>query len=134
VSYSKCILIGNIGNQPELRYLGNGTPVVSFNVATNERKKVNGERQDVTTWWRVTAFRQQAETIAQYLNKGDSIYVEGRPSLSTWTDKEGKERTTLEVALTEFTFTGLRQSKEQAKAATVTGFDDSEVVDDDVPF
>jgi single-strand DNA-binding protein len=107
VSFNKITLVGNLGRDPELRYTPQGTPVCSFTVATNEKRKDKaGEMQDVTTWFRVTLWGRQAETASQYLTKGRPIYVEGRLRLEEWTDRDGKQRYTLEVHATDMQFIG----------------------------
>src|SRR5438046_5605887 len=79
MSFNKVILVGNLGRDPELRYTPQGTPVCSFTMATNERRKdKTGEMQDQTTWFRVTLWGRQAETASQYLTKGRPVYIEGR--------------------------------------------------------
>src|SRR5918911_2599633 len=105
MSFNKIIVIGNLGRDPELRYTPQGTAVCTFSVATNERRKgATGEAQDVTTWFRVTVWGRQAETVAQYLAKGRSVYVEGRLHVEEWTDREGKPRFTLELNATDVRF------------------------------
>ena len=77
--YQKIVLIGNLGRAPEMRYTPDGTPVTSFSIATNESwTGRDGEQQERTTWWRITAWRRQAETCNQYLSKGSQVLVEGR--------------------------------------------------------
>ena len=91
MSFNKIILVGNLGRDPELRYTPQGTPVCSFSMATNERRKDKaGDFQDVTTWFRVTLWGRQAETAQQYLTKGRPVYIEGRLRVEEYTDKEGK--------------------------------------------
>ncbi|HKP47891.1 MAG TPA: single-stranded DNA-binding protein, partial [Pyrinomonadaceae bacterium] len=98
MSFNKVILVGNLGRDPELRYTPQGTPVCSFSMATNERRKdKTGEMQDHTTWFRVTLWGRQAETASQYLSKGRPVYIEGRLRVEEWTDRDGKQRHTLEV-------------------------------------
>jgi single-strand DNA-binding protein len=105
VSFNKVIVVGNLGRDPELRYTPQGTPVCSFSVASNERRKgSDGEFQDLTTWFRVTAWGKQAETVSKYLTKGRSVYVEGRLRVEDWTDKDGKARYTLELHATDVQF------------------------------
>jgi single-strand DNA-binding protein len=119
MSFNKIILVGNLGRDPELRYTPQGTPVCSFSVATNEKRKDRaGEMQDFTTWFRVTLWGRQAETASQYLTKGRPIYVEGRLRLEEWTDKDGKPRYTLEVHATDMQFIGGGRGDE---ATTGTG-------------
>jgi single-strand DNA-binding protein len=105
VSFNKVIVVGNLGRDPELRYTPQGTPVCSFSVASNERRKgSDGEFQDITTWFRVTSWGKQAETVSKYLTKGRSVYVEGRLRVEEWTDKDGKSRYTLELHATDVQF------------------------------
>lgn len=107
MSFNKIILVGNLGRDPELRYTPQGTPVCSFTLATNERRKDKaGDSQDVTTWFRVTLWGRQAETASQYLTKGRPVYVEGRLRVEEWTDRDGKPRHTLEVHATDMQFIG----------------------------
>lgn len=142
MSFNKIILVGNLGRDPELRYTPQGTPVCSFTVATNEKRKDRaGEAQDFTTWFRVTLWGRQAETASQYLTKGRPIYVEGRLRLEEWTDRDGKQRYTLEVHATDMQFIGGGRGDE---AGAPTGGKPSaqseqlpheaDVSDDDIPF
>lgn len=109
MSFNKIILIGNLGKDPELRYTPQGTPVCSFSMATNEkRKSASGEMQDTTTWFRVTLWNKQAENASKYLQKGRPVYIEGRLRLEEYTDREGKTRQTLEVTGTDMQFIGSR--------------------------
>ena len=144
MSFNKIILVGNLGRDPELRYTPQGTPVCNFTVATNEKRKDRGgEMQDFTTWFRVTLWGRQAETASQYLTKGRPIYVEGRLRLEEWTDKDGKQRHTLEVHATDMQFIGGRgdetgaasvrtESSASSGRSEPTGGDD--ISDDDIPF
>jgi single-strand DNA-binding protein len=105
MSYNKIHIIGNLGRDPELRYTPQGTAVCQFSVATNERRRdKSGEQQDITTWFRITAWGKQAETASKYLSKGRKVYVEGRLHMEEWTDREGKARQTLEVNASEIQF------------------------------
>lgn len=138
MSFNKVILVGNLGRDPELRYTPQGTPVCSFSVATNERRKdKSGEYQDHVTWFRVTLWGRQAETATQYLTKGRPIYIEGRVRLETWTDRDGKERTGLEVHGTDMQFIGGGEKSEDPpkERAAASGLGDLPADDDpDVPF
>jgi single-strand DNA-binding protein len=141
MSFNKIILIGNLGRDPELRYTPQGTPVCSFTVATNEKRKDKaGEMQDFTTWFRVTLWGRQAETASQYLTKGRPIYVEGRLRLEEWTDRDGKQRNTLEVHATDMQFIGGGRADEAGATGTKPSpspdnpSSDGEVSDDDIPF
>lgn len=108
-SFNKIIVVGYLGRDPELRYTPQGTPVCSFSVATTERRKDRtGEPQDVTTWFRVTFWRNQAELASQYLTKGKQVYIEGKLSQQEWQDRDGNTRYSLEVAGTDLHFIGSR--------------------------
>jgi single-strand DNA-binding protein len=149
MSFNKIILVGNLGRDPELRYTPQGTPVCSFTVATNEKRKDRaGEQQDFTTWFRVTLWGRQAETASQYLTKGRPVYVEGRLRLEEWTDRDGKQRYTLEVHATDMQFIGGGRAEDAASASTSTAAagggqrsptherqpPEPDLSDDDIPF
>lgn len=106
-SLNKVIIIGNVGNDPDVRYLDGGSVVAKFSVATNERYTTRtGEQVESTEWFRVEVWNDQAKTIEKYVRKGQQIYVEGRLRTETYTDKEGKERFSLGVRATTFQFLG----------------------------
>lgn len=109
MSFNKIILVGNLGRDPELRYTPAGDAVCTFSIATNEKKKdKSGEFQDVTTWFKVTLWRRQAENANKYLSKGSPVYIEGRLGLEEWTDRDGKDRVTLSVQATDMQFISSR--------------------------
>lgn len=97
-SYNKIIIIGNLGRDPEMRYLPSGDPVTTFSVATTERSRDGAEK---TTWFRVSAFSKLAEICSNYLKKGSSVYIEGALTQSEYTDREGTQRQSLEVRARE---------------------------------
>ncbi len=140
MSFNKIILVGNLGRDPELRYTPQGTPVCSFTVATNEKRKDRaGEAQDFTTWFRVTLWGRQAETASQYLTKGRPVYIEGRLRLEEWTDRDGKQRYTLEVHATDMQFIGGGRTDEAPYAGGKAASTDhapaeADLSDDDIPF
>lgn len=143
MSFNKITLVGNLGRDPELRYTPQGTPVCSFSLATNERRKdrSSGENADITTWFRVTLWGRQAETASQYLTRGRPVYIEGRLRVEEWTDRDGKPRHTLEVNATDMQFIGGGRGDEAgsppAKAAGAAHDpipDAGAPTDDDVPF
>lgn len=139
MSFNKIILVGNLGRDPELRYTPQGTPVCSFSLATNERRKdrATGENNDLTTWFRVTLWGRQAETASQYLTRGRPVYVEGRLRVEEWTDRDGKSRHTLEVHATDMQFIG-RGKPETGDSSSapppVIAPESPDLNDDDVPF
>ena len=107
MSFNKIILIGNLGRDPELRYTPQGDAVCDFSIAVNDRKRDKaGEFHDVTTWFKVTLWRRQAENASKYLTKGSSVYVEGRLQVEEWTDRDGNKRFTLAVQGSEIQFVG----------------------------
>ncbi len=113
MSFNKIIVVGNLGRDPEMRYTPQGTAICSFTMATNERRKdKSGEQQDVTTWFKVTVWGKQAETVSKYLTKGRKVYVEGRLHVEEWTDRDGKQRHTLEVNATDVHFIDSAQGVE----------------------
>jgi single-strand DNA-binding protein len=109
-SVNKVILIGNLGRDPETRYMPNGEAVTNVTLATTEnwKDKSSGERQEKTEWHRVTFYRRLAEIAGEYLKKGSQVYVEGRLETRKWTDKEGKDRYTTEIIATEMKMLGSR--------------------------
>ena len=148
MSFNKITLVGNLGRDPELRYTPQGTPVCSFSLATNERRKDRntGENTDLTTWFRVTLWGRQAETASQYLTRGRPVYIEGRLRVEEWTDRDGKPRHTLEVHATDMQFIGGGRGEEggappAARAAAApnepggeSAPEPTDLGDDDVPF
>lgn len=105
----KAMLVGNIGNDPELRYSTQGDPILRFNVASNGRvKNQAGEWVDETTWVRVTVFGKRADTLNQYLRKGLKVYVDGRLEARPWTDSRGEIKAGLEVIANDVEFMSQR--------------------------
>jgi len=125
MSFNKIILVGNLGRDPELRYTPQGIAVCSFTMATNERRKdKSGETQDITTWFKVTLWRQQAETAAKYLSKGRPVYIEGRLRIEEWTDRDNNNRYTLDVQATDMQF--ISAGREEGGAEYSGGHHDDE--------
>lgn len=114
MSFNKIIIVGNLGRDPELRYTPQGTAVCNFSVATSERKRTaTGEDQEITTWFKVTLWEKRAEAASKYLTKGRPVYIEGRLRVEEWTDRDGKNRYTLEVHATEMQFIDSGRSAEE---------------------
>ncbi len=107
---NKVTLIGNLGADPEVRYMPQGGAVTTVNIATTRRwkDKVSGERKDATEWHRVIFFNRIAEVAGEYLKKGSQVYVEGRLQTRKWQDKEGHERYTTEIIAEEMQMLGSR--------------------------
>jgi single-strand DNA-binding protein len=98
MSLNKCMIIGNLGRDPEMRYTPSGQAVTQFTVAVNRNyKDAQGERQEETEWFRVVAWGQQAEFAAEYLRKGNKVYVEGRLQTRQWEGQDGQKRYTTEL-------------------------------------
>jgi single-strand DNA-binding protein len=154
MSFNKIILVGHLGKDPELRYTPQGVAVCNFTVATNDKRRdQSGEMQDVTMWFKVTLWRQQAENAAKYLAKGRQVYIEGRLRVEEWTDRDGNNRHTLEVQATdmqfigggrgddlqrdepgEAEFAGPAQGSNAAGSGSSGGFARPAAADDDIPF
>ena len=97
-SVNKVILIGNLGRDPEIRYLPSGDAVANLRIATTDKfKDRNGEQQELTEWHSVAFFGKQAEICGQYLKKGSQVYVEGSLRTRKWQDKDGNDRYTTEI-------------------------------------
>lgn len=106
-SVNKAILIGNLGKDPEVRYMPSGEAIANITLATTDTwKDKSGEKQEKTEWHRVSFFGRQAEVVGEYLKKGSQIYVEGRIQTRKWQDKEGKDRYTTEIIVNEMKMLG----------------------------
>jgi single-strand DNA-binding protein len=151
-SVNKVILVGNLGRDPEVRYLPSGDAVANVTLATTETwKDKSGEKQEQTEWHRVAMFGKTAEIAGEYLKKGSQVYIEGRLQTRKWTDKEGQERYTTEIRCDRMQMLGSRSggsermappdedaparapspARKPAPAGKGGGFDDME---DDIPF
>ncbi|GGI19614.1 single-stranded DNA-binding protein [Oxalicibacterium faecigallinarum] len=157
-SVNKVIIVGNLGRDPETRYMPNGDAVTNIAVATSEswKDKNTGEKKELTEWHRITFYRKLAEIAGQYLKKGSSVYVEGRLQTRKWTDKDGVERFTTEIIADSMQMLGGRSgggsvgmdddyggstpaprqsaapaSRPAARPAAASNFSD---MDDDIPF
>jgi single-strand DNA-binding protein len=137
-SINKVILIGNLGRDPETRYLPDGGAVTNISVATTDVwKDKSGEKQERTEWHRVAFFGRLAEIAGEYLKKGSPVYIEGRLQTRKWQDKEGQDRYTTEIVANDMKMLGSRGggaaaeggAKPQAKKGGA--FDQ---MDDDIPF
>ena len=110
-SVNKAIIVGNLGRDPEVRYMPNGDALCNVTVATTEswKDKNTGEKKELTEWHRVVFRRRLAEIAGQYLKKGSSVYIEGRIRTRKWQDKDGQERYTTEIEANEMQMLGSRQ-------------------------
>jgi single-strand DNA-binding protein len=110
-SVNKVIIVGNLGKDPEVRYMPSGSAICNVTVATTRqwKNKDSGEKMEETDWHRIVFFDRLAEIAGEYLKKGRSVYVEGRLRTRKWTDKEGKDQYTTEVVATEMQMLGSRE-------------------------
>jgi len=114
---NKVMIIGNVGQAPELRYTPSGKAVCSFSVATSHRyTDSTGERKEETTWFNISAWERLAETVNQYVTKGMQIYVEGRLALRTYTTKDGKPGASLDIHASNIEFLGRPKGQGQTEA------------------
>jgi single-strand DNA-binding protein len=106
-SVNKVILIGNLGSDPEVRYLEGGSTVARFNIATSESyTNKNGERVEQTEWHRIELWDRLAQIAEKYLRKGNSVYIEGKIRSESWTDKEGQQRTGITIRANNMSLLG----------------------------
>ena len=107
---NKVIIVGNLGNDPDTRYMPSGSAVTNLSVATNEswKDKQTGEQKDRTEWHRVAMFGRLAEIAAEYLRKGSQVYIEGRLRTRKWQDQNGNDRWTTEIIADEMQMLGGR--------------------------
>lgn len=138
---NKVIMIGNLGKDPETRFLPDGKAVTNFSIAITEswKDKASGEKKENTEWVRIVTFGKLAEICGEYLKKGSSCYVEGKLRTRKWTDKEGVERYTTEVnadTMQMFGRPATSDTKPQASSATRTPApkDGGMDIDSDIPF
>ena len=121
----KASLIGNLGNEPDMRYAASGSPMLRFNVASNYRTRTpEGEYRDRTEWVRVTVTGSRAGTLSQYLKKGSRVYVEGRLEARPWTDRAGNVQAGLEVLANDVQFMSARQADDGDDTARVSSADE----------
>jgi single-strand DNA-binding protein len=120
---NKVILVGNLGKDPETRYMPSGSAVTNLRIATTEawKDKQSGEQQERTEWHSVAMFGRLAEIAAEYLRKGSQVYVEGKLRTRKWQDKEGKDRYTTEIVADEMQMLGSKSGGASAGAAAATG-------------
>ena len=150
-SVNKVILIGNLGRDPETRYMPEGGAITNISIATTDKwKDKNGEMQEKTEWHRIVLWGKSAESLSEYLTKGKQIFVEGRLQTRKWQDKDGQDKYTTEIVANVMQMLGSRQgmgggdrdagaerpsggAKPKAQPAAKPGgkFDDFE---DDIPF
>ena len=111
-SLNKALLIGNVGQDPELRYTPDQTPVTNFSIAVNYRRKTNGQSQDETEWFNIICFSKIAENVNQYLTKGQRVYVEGRFQSREYEDQDGTKRKVYEIIAGDVKFLNTKAEAE----------------------
>lgn len=146
MAINKVILIGNLGDAPEHKYMPNGDAVANFSLATTERwkDKATGENKDATEWHRIVIYRHLAEIAGKYLKKGSKVYVEGKLKTRKWQDKSGQDRYTTEIVADQMQ---MLDSKENNSAENNTASQhakkpvsvnekgvDTSGLNDDIPF
>lgn len=148
MSVNKAILIGNVGKDPEVRYLEGGMSVANFSLATTEvYKNKNGEKVSQTEWHNIVAWRNLAELAEKYISKGRQIYVEGRITTRTWDDKDGNKRYTTEIVANAIRLLGRKDDdagggqdsnasspKSDTKKIEDPEFSEESTEEDDLPF
>ncbi len=114
MTVNKAILVGNLGRDPEVRYLNNGDAMANFSIATSESwKDSNGERVTRTEWHNIVIYKKLAEIAGQYLKKGSSVYLEGRIQSRKYTGKDGTEHTAYEIIVSEMKMMGGKMENQQ---------------------
>lgn len=140
-SVNKVILLGRLGQDPELKYTNSGTPLCTMSIATSEVwKDQQGQKQEKTEWHRVVVWGKQAENCNQYLSKGSLVYVEGKNETRSWEDKNNVKRYSTQVIATSTKFISTGQQSGNANSSS--GSDnsdyspeyDSNFTADDIPF
>ncbi len=135
---NKVILVGHLGADPEVKFLGSGTQVANFRIATTEnRVNRSGEKVAITEWHRIVAFGRLAEICGQYLSKGKQVYIEGRLRTRSWEDKDGNRRYTTEIVANQMQMLGTPGAPIDATVPERELDIDADIgpaPDDDVPF
>ena len=137
---NKVILVGNAGQDPEVKYTASGVPVAKVSLATNERFKDRNEQwQDRTEWHSIVAWQRLAEIVGEYVRKGSKLYVEGKLQTSTWEDKQtGEKKYRTEICAREILLLSSRENGQEGRQTTdgegSTPDSVSTPVDDEIPF
>lgn len=119
---NKVILVGNLGKDPETKYMPSGDCVCNFSIATSEswKDKTSGEKVEKTEWHNIVMYRKLAEIAGEYLRKGSQVYIEGKLKTRKWQDKEGNDRWTTEVEARDMQMLGGRNNQPTGAAAPAT--------------
>jgi single-strand DNA-binding protein len=123
---NKIMLIGNLGRDPELNVTSDGTPVTKFSLAVNRNTKTStGERKEETEWFNIVAWRQLAEICERYLHKGSKVYIEGRLTQRKYTDREGVQRTSVEVIANDMQMLDSKAASSGSESYSAVGASDN---------
>jgi single-strand DNA-binding protein len=135
-SLNKIMIIGNVGRDPELRMTATGKPVASFSVAVNRvgTAPEGGERREETEWFNIVCWQRLAELSQQLITKGRLIFVEGRLQTRKWEDREGQQRTSVEIIANDFQLLDPRRDREPAMAAAPQQAEAGSFDPDEIPF
>ena len=142
---NKVILVGNLGQDPEIKYMPSGQAVCNISIATTEswNDKTSGEKVEKTEWHRIVFFRRLAEIAGEYLRKGSQVYVEGRLQTRKWQDQSGNDRYATEIVANEMQMLGGKgggvasmpeSSSPMSQPESVAAGSSSDDFDDDIPF
>lgn len=133
---NKCILVGHLGADPEIKYMPSGTAVANVTIATSEswRDKTTGEKVEKTEWHRVTFYQKLAEIVGEYLKKGAQVYVEGRLQTRKWQAKDGTDRYTTEIIASQMQMLGSKGASTESREAQSQSDAPQEEFDKDIPF
>jgi len=131
---NKIMLIGNLGRDPELNVTQEGTPVTKFSLAVSRNTKTStGERKEETEWFNIVAWRQLAETCERYLHKGSKVYIEGRLQTRKYTDRNGVERTSIEVVASDMEMLTPKSASSSSESSSAGSADDRDPFLPDYP-
>lgn len=151
---NKVILVGSLGQDPEVRYMPQGGAVANFSIATSERykDKTTGEPKEITEWHKIVIYQKLAEIAGEYLRKGSKVYIEGKLKTRKWQDKDGIERYTTEIIANELQMLDSKPAGQQPAQGQQQGYQQSQpqgqrqhasqqqpmeppiYFDDDIPF
>lgn len=125
MSLNKVLLLGNLGSDPEVRFLPSGNKTAQFSVATNRKYKLEGQVKEETEWFHIVAFGRLAEICGEYLKKGRQVFIEGRVRTRNWTDNEGQKHYRTEVVAEAMRLIGAKPNGDKP---------DDTIADSDDPF
>jgi len=129
--YNKVTLVGRLGTDPEIKYTQSGTPVATFNLATSETWKKDGNKQEKTEWHKIVAWENLGEVCGKYLTKGKLVLIEGKLQTRSWEDKEGNKKQVTEIVARDMKMLG---SGNGSNNPNKPSGDSSPIPEDDVPF